>query len=118
MVRTAKKLCSSNAAQVRWTCSMQGLKAQKTPSGLRHCAAEATAYMESAIHDQGNAAQRQCVVSYKCPLPALALAHPEDWPHHSRDHHSRDTILHVAVPSDAQLQQEQQQKHKAFLLLF
>ena len=51
MVRTAKKPCSSRAAQVRWTCSMHGLKEQKTLSGLKHCAADATAYNIIKQHD-------------------------------------------------------------------
>jgi len=49
MDRTAKKPCSSNAAHVRCTCSMQGLKEQNTPSGRRHWAAEATACMKHAL---------------------------------------------------------------------
>lgn len=53
MVRTAKKPCSSRAAQVRCTCSMHGLKEQKTPSGLRHCAADATAYKVHNIDNFG-----------------------------------------------------------------
>ena len=40
MVRGAVKLQEASASQVRCTCSMQGLKAQKTPSGRRHASAD------------------------------------------------------------------------------
>jgi hypothetical protein len=49
MERTAKKPCSSNAAHVRCTCSIQGLKEQNTPSGRRHWAADATACTRNAL---------------------------------------------------------------------
>ena len=42
MVRGAVKLQEARASHVRCTCSMQGLKAQKMPSGRRHASADLT----------------------------------------------------------------------------
>ena len=50
MVRGAVKLQEARASQVRCTCSMQGLKAQKTPSGRRHASADLTTCASELPH--------------------------------------------------------------------
>ncbi len=49
MVRGAVKLQEARASQVRCTCSMQGLKAQKMPSGRRHASADLTTCMTLSL---------------------------------------------------------------------
>ena len=49
MVRGAVKLQEARASQVRCTCSMQGLKAQKMPSGRRHASADFTTCTDCSV---------------------------------------------------------------------
>lgn len=81
---------------------MQGLKEQKTPSGLKHCAAEGTAYTNSAIHAQENDTYCQCVVnSNKQRHHGL-----QSWSQLARllNTAGQGHILHVATASKTQQQ--------------
>jgi hypothetical protein len=48
-VRGAVNFAAASAAHVRCTWSMQGLKEQNTPSGLKQAAADATTYSQATI---------------------------------------------------------------------
>ena len=63
MVRGAVKPQEASASQVRCTCSMQGLKAQKTPSGRRHASADlTTCTVGFQLSGQASQAMRVCEV--------------------------------------------------------